>query len=140
MNIHRPLPDSLATTGFQDLSTGVVSSSDGFGAPLPTAELADCADVRAVPPSDLQAGQLLWATVDSPWVHVVDPQRFRGTIDPLRAMDAPSVLSSHLPPALARTDRLLDTLLLAPQAEPFVGPDQRALEEMLASFEPAPAG
>jgi hypothetical protein len=25
-------------------------------------------------------------------------------------------------------------------ADPFVGPDQRALEEMLASFEPVPAG
>ena len=106
----------------------------------PRAELADCDDVRAVPPSDLQAGQLLWATVDSPWVHVVDPVRYRGTIDPLRAMAAPAVLSSHLPPALACTDRLLDTLLLAPQADPFVGPDQRALEEMLASFEPVAAG
>jgi len=135
-----PLFDSPATTGFQDLSNGVVFSSDCFGAPLPTAELADCDDVRAVPPSDLQAGQLLWATVDSPWVHVVDAARYRGTIDPLRASDAPAVLSSHLPPALACTDRLLDTLLLAPQADPFVGPDQRALEEMLASFEPAPAG
>jgi len=135
-----PLFDSPATTGFQDLSSGVVFSSDCFGAPLPTAELAGCDDVRDVPTADLLAGQLLWATVDSPWVHVVDPERYRGTIDPLRAMAAPVVLSSHLPPAVACTDRLLDTLLLAPQADRFVGPDQRALEEMLASFEPAVAG
>jgi hypothetical protein len=135
-----PLFDSPATTGFQDLSSGVVFSSDCFGAPLPTAELAACDDVRAVPPSELQAGQLLWATVDSPWVHVVDPARYRGSIDPLRAMAAPAVLSSHLPPAVACTDHLLDTLLLAPQADRFVGPDQRALEEMLASFEPAAVG
>jgi glyoxylase-like metal-dependent hydrolase (beta-lactamase superfamily II) len=135
-----PLFDSPATTAFQDLSTGVVFSSDCFGAALPTADLADADDVRDVPASDLQAGQLLWATVDSPWVHVVDPVRYRATIDPLRRMAAPAVLSSHLPPALACTDRLLDTLLLAPQADPFVGPDQRALEEMLASFEPAAVG
>jgi hypothetical protein len=135
-----PLFDNPATAGFQDLSSGVVFSSDCFGAPLPTAELAICDDVEALPPSDLQAGQLLWATVDSPWVHVVDPVRYRGTIDPLRAMAAPAVLSSHLPPAVACTDRLLDTLLLAPQADRFVGPDQRALEQMLASFEPAGAG
>jgi hypothetical protein len=142
-----PLFDSPATTGFQDLSTGVVFSSDCFGAPLPTPDLANCDDVRAVLPSELQAGQLLWATVDSPWVHVVDPVRYRGTIDPLRAMAPPAVLSSHLPPAplrgatkVACIDRLLDTLLRAPQADPFVGPDQHALEEMLASFEPMAAG
>jgi hypothetical protein len=135
-----PLFDSPATTGFQDLSTGVVFSSDCFGAPLPTADLAGCDDVRAVPPSDLQAGQLLWATVDSPWVHTVDPVRYRATVDPVRAMAAPAVFSSHLPPAPACSDRLLDTITLAPQADPFVGPDQRALEEMLASFEPAAVG
>ena len=79
------------------------------------------------------------ATVDSPWVHVVDPVRYDATIDPLRAMAPPAVLSSHPPSAVACTDRLLDTLLRAPQADPFIGPDQRALEEMLASFEPAAA-
>jgi glyoxylase-like metal-dependent hydrolase (beta-lactamase superfamily II) len=135
-----PLFDSPATTGFQDLSTGVVFTSDCFGAPLPTPDLAAGDDARAVRPSELRAGQLLWATVDSPWVHAVDPVRYRGTIDSLRAMAPPAVLSSHLPPAVACTDRLLDTLLAAPDADPFVGPDQHALEEMLASFEPAAAG
>ena len=135
-----PLFDSPATTGFQDLSTGVVFSSDCFGAPLSTPDLADCDDVRAVPPSELQAGQLLWATVDSPWVHVVDPVRV-----PRHDRSAPghgSAGGAELAPAaaVACTDRLLDTLLLAPQADPFVGPDQHALEEMLASFEPVAAG
>jgi hypothetical protein len=135
-----PLFDSPATTGFHDLSTGVVFSSDCFGAPLPTSDLAGCDVVRAVPASDPQAGQLLWATVDSPWVHTVDPVRYRATVEPVRAMAAPAVFSSHLPPAVGLSDRLLDTITLAPQADPFVGPDQRAPEEMLASFEPASAG
>jgi glyoxylase-like metal-dependent hydrolase (beta-lactamase superfamily II) len=135
-----PLFDSPATTGFQDLSTGAVFSSDCFGAPLPTADLAASGDIRAIPAPDLQAGQLLWATVDSPWVHVVDPVRYRATIDPMRSMAAPAVLSSHLPAAVGCTGRLLDTLLLAPEADRFTGPDQRALEEVLASFEPAPVG
>ena len=134
-----PLFDSPATTGFQDLSTGVVFSSDCFGAPLPTAELAGCDDVRAVPPSDLQAGQLLWATVDSPWVHVVDPQAYERSFEPLRAMAPSALLSTHLPPAVGCLDDFLATLGQAPDADPFLGPDQRALEEMLAGFAPAAA-
>lgn len=62
-----PLFDSPATTGFQESATGVVFSSDCFGAPLPTDDLAGSHDVRAVPAEDLRAAQLLWATVDSPW-------------------------------------------------------------------------
>jgi hypothetical protein len=44
-----------------------------------------------------------------------------------------------LPPAPRHTTEFLDLLETAPHADPFVGPDQRALEEMLASFEPAEA-
>jgi hypothetical protein len=33
--------------------------------------------------------------------------------------------------------RLLATLRQAPDAEPFVGPDQQALEQVLAVFAPA---
>ncbi len=135
-----PLFDSPATTAFQESATGVVFSSDCFGAPLPTFDLAACDDVRAVPADDLRAAQLLWATVDSPWVQVVDPAAFERTLEPLRAMAPSAVLSTHLPPALGCLDDLLDTLRLAPGADPFVGPDQRALEQMLAGFAPPGAG
>jgi hypothetical protein len=54
-------------------------------------------------------------------------------------MDPEVILSTHLPPAIGRTPEFLDMLADAPQADPFVGPDQRALEEMLASFEPVVA-
>jgi len=37
------------------------------------------------------------------------------------------------------TDRLLDTIAQAPNAKPFVGPDQAALVEMLATFAPPAA-
>jgi hypothetical protein len=82
---------------------------------------------------------LLWATIDSPWVHNVDPARFRATVDPLRALGASAVFSSHLPPVPQPDDQLFETVLLAPQTAPFVGPDQVALEALLATFEPAGA-
>ena len=131
-----PLFDSPATTAFQDSATGVVFSSDCFGGPMATEALAGCDDLRAVDHHDLRAAQLLWATVDSPWVHLVDPVAYDRTLRQVRAMAPSAVLSTHLPPALHGTDVLLDNLRLAPTAAPFTGPDQRALEEMLAGFAP----
>jgi glyoxylase-like metal-dependent hydrolase (beta-lactamase superfamily II) len=133
-----PLFDSPATTGFLDDRSGALFSSDCFGAPIPSAELAAAADVRAVG-DQVRDLQLLWASVDSPWVHRVDQALFRATVDPIRDMGASAVFSSHLPPVPHPDDRLFETVLLAPQTPPFVGPDQAALEALLATFEPASA-
>jgi hypothetical protein len=133
-----PLFDSPSTTGFLDDKTGALFSSDCFGAPMPSLELATTSDVRAVG-DQVRDLQLLWASIDSPWVHHVDPARFRATVDPLRAWGASAVFSSHLPPVSKPDDQLYETVLLAPQAAPFVGPDQAALEALLATFEPAAA-
>jgi hypothetical protein len=133
-----PLFDSPSTTGFLDDRSGALFSSDCFGAPMPSLELATSSDVRAVG-NELRDFQLLWASIDSPWVHNVDPARFRATVDPLRALGASAVFSSHLPPVPQPDDQLFETVALAPQTAPFVGPDQVALEALLATFEPAGA-
>ncbi len=134
-----PVYDSPATTGFYDDRTGTCFTSDCFGAPLATAELATADDIREVPHDDLVAGQRLWATVDSPWVTNVDRRAFRASLEPLRRLDPPVVLCTHLPAARGAATALLDTLETAPDADPFVGPDQAALEAMLAEFEPVSA-
>ena len=131
-----PLFDSPATTGFQETGGGALFSSDCFGAPVATAELASCADVREVPDDDLRAAQLLWATVDSPWVHDIDRRAYARSLGALGALQPSAVLSTHLPPVTDGVARHLDTLALAPDAPAFVGPDQRALDEMLAGFAP----
>ncbi|MBM7790964.1 oxygen-binding di-iron domain-containing protein [Tenggerimyces flavus] len=131
-----PLYDSPATTGFYDSLTGTCFSSDCFGAPVASADLAHADDIAAVPPSELVAGQRLWATVDSPWVTGVDRTAFRASLEPLRRLAPPVILSSHLPAAHNATTRLLEMLEQAPEATPYVGPDQAALEAMLAAMEP----
>jgi Metallo-beta-lactamase superfamily len=131
-----PLFDNPSTTGFLDDRSGALFSSDCFGAPMPSLELATSGDVRAVGDA-VRDLQLLWASVDSPWVHQVDPAKFRATVDPVRAMGASAVFSTHLPPATQLDDRLYETVLLAPETPPFVGPDQAALQALLATFEPA---
>jgi glyoxylase-like metal-dependent hydrolase (beta-lactamase superfamily II) len=134
-----PLFDSPATVGFYDDRSKVCFSSDCFGAPLPSAELASGTDVRAVPADTLRAGQLLWASVDSPWVHQVDHEAYLKTVRSMRSVAPDVTLSSHLPSAHGVTTQLFDMLAAAPDADPFVGPDQRALEQLLATFEPASA-
>ncbi|MFF8382344.1 MBL fold metallo-hydrolase [Streptomyces kanasensis] len=132
-----PLFDNPATVGFYDDRSRTCFSSDCFGGPMPTSELADSGDAGVLDADELEGAQLLWATVDSPWVHIVDRDGFLAGLRPLREMDPETVLSVHLPPAVGITGRMLDTLAKAPATDPFVGPDQEALERMLAGFEPA---
>ncbi|MEU3748540.1 MULTISPECIES: MBL fold metallo-hydrolase [Streptomyces] len=130
-----PLFDSPATVGFYDDRTRICFSSDCFGGPMPSQEIAESGHASDLKPEELRGTQLLWATLDSPWVHIVDAEKYRATIAPLREMNPEIVLCTHLPPAVRMTDRMLETIAMAPDSDPFVGPDQAALEQMLASFE-----
>ncbi len=132
-----PVYDSPATTGLHDELTGTCFTSDCFGAPMATAELTAVDDIEDVPHDDLIAGQRLWATVDSPWVSGVDRHLFTKSLEPLRRLDPPVVLCTHLPAARGAAAALLDTLDSAPDADPFIGPDHVALQALLAQLEPA---
>ncbi|MFJ3584591.1 MBL fold metallo-hydrolase [Streptomyces sp. NPDC090127] len=131
-----PLFDNPATVGFYDEKTRICFTSDCFGGPMPSAELAESGHANDLKPEELRQAQLLWATVDSPWVHIVDAEKYRASIAPLRDMNPEIVLSTHLPPAVRMTGLMVETITMAPDSDPFVGPDQAALEQMLASFEP----
>jgi metallo-beta-lactamase superfamily protein len=132
-----PLFDNPATVGILDTSTGVCFSSDCFGAPLPTSAMATAEDAAAASPDDLRTAQLLWASVDSPWVHAVDPAKYAASFGPLRDFGPAAVLSTHLPPVIEGSAALFATLLDAPYTSPFTGPDQAAFEAMLRQFQPA---
>ncbi|MGW6703708.1 MBL fold metallo-hydrolase [Streptomyces sp. NPDC054956] len=136
-----PLFDNPATVGFYDDRSRSCFSSDCFGSPLPDGGLAAGGEAGEVGPEELRAGQLLWASVDSPWASVVDREKFLATVRPLKEMDPEFVFSTHLPPAsgVGLIARMIDTVGLAPGLDPFTGPDQRALEQMLAGFEPTAA-
>lgn len=131
-----PLYDNPATVGVVDHKTGALFSSDCFGSPLPSRADALADDVHELAPDDLRAGQLLWAGVDSPWVHLVDPAKYRASIDPIRTLDPQAIFSTHLPPARGQNRSMLEMLGQAPDCRPFLGPDQAALQAMLAQFEP----
>jgi hypothetical protein len=131
-----PLYDSPMTTGFYDASTGTCFSSDCFGGPMPTLDAANIDDVSDIDPAQVRAAQLTWAGADSPWVCNVDATKFASTYNHFREFRPELVLSTHLPPARGQHDTFLDMLSQAPNASPFVGPDQATLEAMLAGAIP----
>lgn len=130
-----PVFDNPCTTGFYDDKSGAFFSSDCFGAllsavPQNAAEISD---------EDLRNGQVFWATVDSPWLHKVDRGAFAKELEGIRKMAPKMVLSSHLPAAPGdMTERLLSSIAAAPTAQPFVGPDQAGLEQMLKGMTEGP--
>ena len=64
---------------------------------------------------------------------------FASELDHVRALEPTMVLSSHLPAAQGSSvERLLGALAAVPDAPAFVGPDQAALEQMLAGVTGSP--
>ncbi len=130
-----PVYDNPITTGFVDDRTGILFSSDCFGALLPDVP-HNAADLD---PDDLRSGQVRWATIDSSWVHDVDRDAFGRALERLRAIEPTMVCSSHLPPAPgAMFDFIVDSLAMVPAADRFDAPDQAALEGMLAAMASTP--
>jgi flavorubredoxin len=129
-----PVFDNPSTTGFYDEKSGVLFSSDCFGALLQDEVPQNAADISD---DARQQGQTFWVTVDSPWIHKVDRDRFAKELDGIRQMAPKMVLSSHLPAAHGDLlEALLASLALAPDFPRFTGPDQAGLEQMLAEMPP----
>ena len=129
--VRPPAFDNPITTGLRDDRSGIFFSSDCFGALLE--EVPEC--VEELADEELRRGQVFWATVDSSWLHTVDRALFAAELDRIRALEPTMILSSHLPAAPGTsTERLLGALAEVPDAPAFVGPDQAALEQVLAGL------
>jgi flavorubredoxin len=129
--VRPPAFDNPITTGLRDDRSGIFFSADCFGALLD--EVPERAEDLA--DEELRQGQVFWATVDSSWLHTVDRAAFASELDRIRALQPTMVLSSHLPAARGSSmERLLSALAEVPDAPVFVGPDQAALEQMLAGL------
>lgn len=124
-----PTYDAPETRGFYDPSSSIFFCADSFGAVL-SEPVMNAADVEF---AALREGVAAWAKLDSPWLHLVDEQAFGKTLDHFRDLMPRLILSAHLPPAHGMTEKLLQCLAVVPAEEPFVSPDQQALEAMLGS-------
>jgi flavorubredoxin len=128
--IKPPSYDAAETTGFHDPKSNAFFSSDCFGA-LMSEPAKNVAEMK---PSNLRESMVFWATVDAPWLHLVNRTLFEKNLNSIRELSPKLILSAHLPVACDMTNKLLENLSSATEAQPFVGPDQQALEAMLAKM------
>lgn len=124
-----PTFDAPETTGLFDCNSATLFSADCFGALLEKPE----ENAALIKPKTLYDGSITWASVDAPWLGMIEASKFGKALSDIEKLDAKTVLSSHLPPAVNMTKILLDILGEAHQAPPFRGPDQRELEKMMAA-------
>jgi ODP family beta lactamase len=127
--IQPPTFDAPETTGLFDTKTRTLFPADSFGALMQ--EPAETAG--AIPAGALRDGLVTWATVDAPWLALIDEPKLGAALGAVQRLAPDAILSGHLPPAVGMTETLLANLATATRAPRFAGPDQAALEEMMAA-------
>lgn len=125
-----PSFDAPETTGLFDTRSRALFCADSFGAVQQ--ELTGEAAEIALPV--LREGMALWTSVDAPWLQLVDRSLLHTRLERIRGLHPEVILGSHLQPARGMTEKLLASLADCAEARPFVGPDQKALEQMMASM------
>lgn len=123
-----PLFDAPETTGFLDEKSGALFTADCFGAVLRN----PAQDANSIDADELREALLLWASIDTPWIHKVDRELFEAELKAVDDLNPSIVLGAHLPAALGMVSELVNALVGAPEGDPFVGHDQAGLSAMLA--------
>jgi glyoxylase-like metal-dependent hydrolase (beta-lactamase superfamily II) len=129
-----PLFDNPGTVGFLDTATGTMFCSDFLGAALPSIEAGLVDDVADVKPDGLAEGQLVWGSVDAPWVHVADPVGLAKRLSSVDGLGPAVTLSTHLPPVRTGLEEHLERLASLPSISPTDLPDQAAMEAAMAEL------
>lgn len=131
VTLRPPFYDSPSTFALYDTKTGTLFSSDSFGGFIPR----PVEDVAELSQAEYAESALLFGTVLSPWTAMVRQERFDAMLEEVRALKPETVLSAHGPVMRGRPDWLLRNLSRLPSMEPFVGPDQAAMEAMMVNLE-----
>lgn len=128
--VRPPLFDNPTTIGFYDDKSEAFFSADCFGAIIPSpAQSSD-----DIVEDDLTQGMTGWASLDSPWVHLVQQSKFDKQLDSIRKIAPKSILSGHLPPATGKTEQFLELLATVPSSTPSIAPNQAALKQILSQM------
>lgn len=121
-----PLFDNPTAIAAYDEKSKALFSADCFGAILPSPAI----NADDVPEEILSQGMKTWASADSPWVHMVEPEVFKQSLDKIHTIAPKMIFSAHLPPAKGRTEQFLGWLAAVPASTPFVAPNQEVFKQI----------
>jgi flavorubredoxin len=125
-----PIFDAAGTLGMFDARNEALYSVDAFGALIP----GPVEDATEIPQAEFAKGFGIWNLANHPWVTMADQTKFDAALKQVWDLKPASILSSHLPVVHGRTDELMKALAAIPAQEPFVPPDQAAVQAMMAQM------
>jgi flavorubredoxin len=128
-----PVYDAPSSIAVYDQKSGVLFTSDCFGAfiPKPVQDVAD------VPPEDFAKGFMMFQSANSPWSHLLHgSKQLIEDAKTVKSIDPKFIASAHGPPGKGRTEQMLKLVADGAAAAPFKGPTQKDLEAMMAGGPP----
>ena len=129
--VRPPVYDSPTTRGLFDPKTGVYWSADCFATPLTDPHLP----VEDLDPDFWQFGMTLFAFgAISPWLAIVDPDKYGRCVDTVQNLDITTIAGCHTPvlegPLIQRA---FDRTRALPLSQPPELPNQSILDQIIAA-------
>jgi flavorubredoxin len=126
-----PVYDSPTTRGLFDPTTGVYWSVDTFATPLPDPELG----VADLDPEFWSEGLALFALgAVSPWLSLVDEDKYGRYVDKVQDLDITTVAACHSPVIEGPfIERAFSRIRQLPAIVPPIMPDQSVLDQIIAA-------
>jgi hypothetical protein len=129
--IRPPMFDSPTTRGLYDSKSGVYWAADGFGVPC----TGPIDTISGMHPEEWRQGFAMFNVGNSPWLNLVDPTRFKETVQRVARLQPTVIAGGHTPPILGHDVKTaLDMSYDLPgMVEPEL-PGQADLEMMRAAL------
>jgi flavorubredoxin len=129
--VRPPVFDSPTTRGLFDATTGVYWSVDTFATPLPDPNMA----VADLDPAFWSFGMTLFSFgAVSPWLTMVDYDKFGKSVDAVQSLDIKTIAGCHTPVLEgALITQAFDTTRAFPTIAPPPLPNQSVLDQIIAA-------
>ena len=126
-----PVYDSPTTRGLFDPTTGVYWSADSFATPLPDPKIG----IADLDTEFWEFGLMLFALgAVSPWLSLVDPDKYGRFVDRVQNLDITTVAGCHTPVIEGQfIDQAFQRVRQLPTLDPPELPNQSVLDEIVAA-------
>jgi hypothetical protein len=131
-----PVYDSPTTRGLLDTTTGVYWAVDAFATPVPGGPGASPPDhVKALDPDAWWAGMVMYGLHGlSPWLDIVDPDRYVATVRDVQKHGMTTITSAHSPVIDGDSvEEAFEMVARLAGAQPPPCPDQSVLAALLGA-------